>query len=397
MFLKTLSVSDVNAYIKKITDKDFILNNLTVKGEISNFKLHYSGHMYFSIKDEFSRINCVMFKSDAANLTFMPQDGANVEISGRISVYEKDGSYQLYCKNIKKTGEGELFEAYNKLKIQLEQEGLFAAEFKKPIPFMPRSIGIVTSPTGAAIRDVIKVSRRRNKSIDIKIYKSLVQGEGAKEEICQGIEYFNNNNPVDVIILCRGGGSIEELWAFNEKKVAYSIFKSEIPVVTGIGHETDFTIADFVADYRASTPSAAAEVCTPSILEINDKLNNLKHKFEKLYKDKINAEYSNLKLYNSILNFNNPKAIIESNRNMLDSIKNSLELNVKQKVSKDMEMLKHNNNLLQAYNPFAVLGKGYTVIKGSNGEILNQVSDFENDREVELILKDGKITKKITN
>lgn len=397
MFLKTLSVSDVNAYIKKITDKDFILNNLTVKGEISNFKLHYSGHMYFSIKDEFSRINCVMFKSDAANLTFMPQDGANVEISGRISVYEKDGSYQLYCKNIKKTGEGELFEAYNKLKFQLEQEGLFAAEFKKPIPFMPRSIGIVTSPTGAAIRDVIKVSRRRNKSIDIKIYKSLVQGEGAKEEICQGIEYFNNNNPVDVIILCRGGGSIEELWAFNEKNVAYSIFKSEIPVVTGIGHETDFTIADFVADYRASTPSAAAEVCTPSILEINDKLNNLKHKFEKLYKDKINAEYSNLKLYNSILNFNNPKAIIESNRNMLDSIKNSLELNVKQKVSKDMEMLKHNNNLLQAYNPFAVLGKGYTVIKGSNGEILNQVSDFENDREVELILKDGKITKKITN
>ncbi|GKX66156.1 exodeoxyribonuclease VII large subunit [Inconstantimicrobium mannanitabidum] len=397
MFLKTLSVSDVNAYIKKITDKDFILNNLTVKGEISNFKLHYSGHMYFSIKDEFSRINCVMFKSDAANLTFMPQDGANVEISGRISVYEKDGSYQLYCKIIKKTGEGELFEAYNKLKFQLEQEGLFAAEFKKPIPLMPRSIGIVTSPTGAAIRDVIKVSRRRNKSIDIKIYKSLVQGEGAKEEICQGIEYFNNNNPVDVIILCRGGGSIEELWAFNEKNVAYSIFKSEIPVVTGIGHETDFTIADFVADYRASTPSAAAEVCTPSILEINDKLNNLKHKFEKLYKDKINAEYSNLKLYNSILNFNNPKAIIESNRNMLDSIKNSLELNVKQKVSKDMEMLKHNNNLLQAYNPFAVLGKGYTVIKGSNGEILNQVSDFENDREVELILKDGKITKKITN
>lgn len=326
MYLKTLSVSEINAYIKKITDKDFILNNLTVKGEISNFKLHSSGHMYFSIKDERSRINCVMFRNDAMDLTFMPKDGSNVEISGKIGVYEKEGSYQLYCKTIKKTGEGELFEAFNNLRLQLEKEGLFSEEFKKPIPIMPRTVGIVTSPTGAAIKDVIRVSRRRNNSMDITIYQSLVQGKGAKEDICKGIEYFNSENPVDVIILCRGGGSIEELWAFNEKIVAYSIFKSKIPIITGIGHETDFTIADFVADFRASTPSAAAEVCTPSSVEANAKIDNLKDRFIKSFKERVNTEYSNLKLYNSILNFNNPKDIIEGNIQRVNSIKNNLDL-----------------------------------------------------------------------
>ncbi len=258
MYIKTLSVSSLNSYVKKMIDADFILNNLNIKGEISNFKMHSSGHLYFSLKDENSKINCIMFKTYANNLNFKPKDGESVIIKGKVSVYEKDGAYQLYCYEMKQEGIGELYLAFQDLKNKLEKQGLFELKHKRPIPRFPKRIGIITSPTGAAVRDIIHVSRRRNKSIELLLYPALVQGENASEDIIRGLDLLNKIENIDVIILARGGGSIEELWAFNNEKLANAIFNSKKPVITGVGHETDFTIADFVSDMRAPTPSAAA-------------------------------------------------------------------------------------------------------------------------------------------
>lgn len=397
MYLKTLSVSEVNEYIKKITDKDFILNNLTVKGEISNLKLHSSGHLYFSIKDENSKLSCVMFSSNVNMLDSIPYDGENVEVKGRIGVYLKEGSYQLYCVSIKKAGAGLLYEKYNKLKAKLLDEGLFDDEFKKPIPHMAKNIGIITSPTSAAVRDVIRVSKRRNTNINLIIYPSLVQGRGASDNICKGIEYFNDSNSVDVIIVCRGGGSIEELWAFNEENVARAIFNSKIPVVSGVGHETDFTIADFVSDYRASTPSAAAEVCTANIEDINDKIEKYMALIKRSLNKMIDDQYSSLKLYKSILSYNSPAKKIADDKKILSDAEAMMKKSITDTLKEKKDKFHHCNNLLQAYNPYAVLGKGYSIITDEKGKTLYRVEDFNEDREVRLILSDGEINKKLIN
>lgn len=397
MYLKTLSVSEVNEYIKKITDKDFILNNLTVKGEISNLKLHSSGHLYFSIKDENSKLSCVMFSSNVNMLDSIPYDGENVEVKGRIGVYLKEGSYQLYCVSIKKAGAGLLYEKYNKLKAKLLDEGLFDDEFKKPIPHMAKNIGIITSPTSAAVRDVIRVSKRRNTNINLIIYPSLVQGRGASDNICKGIEYFNDSNSVDVIIVCRGGGSIEELWAFNEENVARVIFNSKIPVVSGVGHETDFTIADFVSDYRASTPSAAAEVCTANIEDINDKIEKYMALIKRSLNKMIDDQYSSLKLYKSILSYNSPAKKIADDKKILSDAEAMMKRSITDTLKEKKDKFHHCNNLLQAYNPYAVLGKGYSIITDEKGKTLYRVEDFNEDREVRLILSDGEINKKLIN
>lgn len=397
MYLKTLSVSEVNEYIKKITDKDFILNNLTVKGEISNLKLHSSGHLYFSIKDENSKLSCVMFSSNVNMLDSIPYDGENVEVKGRIGVYLKEGSYQLYCVSIKKAGAGLLYEKYNKLKAKLLDEGLFDDEFKKPIPHMAKNIGIITSPTSAAVRDVIRVSKRRNTNINLIIYPSLVQGRGASDNICKGIEYFNDSNSVDVIIVCRGGGSIEELWAFNEENVARAIFNSKIPVVSGVGHETDFTIADFVSDYRASTPSAAAEVCTANIEDINDKIEKYMALIKRSLNKMIDNQYSSLKLYKSILSYNSPAKKIADDKKILSDAEAMMKRSITDTLKEKKDKFHHCNNLLQAYNPYAVLGKGYSIITDEKGKTLYRVEDFNEDREVRLILSDGEINKKLIN
>lgn len=397
MYLKTLSVSEVNEYIKKITDKDFILNNLTVKGEISNLKLHSSGHLYFSIKDENSKLSCVMFSSNVNMLDSIPYDGENVEVKGRIGVYLKEGSYQLYCVSIKKAGAGLLYEKYNKLKAKLLDEGLFDDEFKKPIPHMAKNIGIITSPTSAAVRDVIRVSKRRNTNINLIIYPSLVQGRGASDNICKGLEYFNDSNSVDVIIVCRGGGSIEELWAFNEENVARAIFNSKIPVVSGVGHETDFTIADFVSDYRASTPSAAAEVCTANIEDINDKIEKYMALIKRSLNKMIDDQYSSLKLYKSILSYNSPAKKIADGKKILSDAEAMMKKSITDTLKEKKDKFHHCNNLLQAYNPYAVLGKGYSIITDEKGKTLYRVEDFNEDREVRLILSDGEINKKLIN
>ena len=263
MKLKTFTVSEVNEYINKLLRGDIILRNLNVEGEISNFKLHSSGHMYFSIKDDNSRLRCVMFRGQSRLLKFLPEEGMKVIVKGYVALYERDGQYQLYIQEMQPAGIGALYLAYEQLKEKLEREGLFYESTKKPLPFLPERIGVVTSPTGAAIRDIISVINRRNPNVEIIIYPVLVQGTESKEQIVEAIDYFNKNNYVDVIIVGRGGGSIEELWSFNEEVVARSIFSSKIPIVSAVGHETDFTIADFVADMRAATPSAAAELVIP--------------------------------------------------------------------------------------------------------------------------------------
>ena len=269
-----ITVSALNRYIKNLIDNDEILNMVYIRGEISNFKAHYTGHMYFTLKDESSLIKCVMFKTYTSNLNFAPKDGMSVVILGSVSAYERDGIYQIYVKGMEIDGVGALYAEYEKLKEKLASEGLFDEKYKKKIPMLPRSIGVVTSKTGAVIRDIINVTTRRFPQVNIKLHPAAVQGKGAAETIVKAIKYFNEVRNVDVIIVARGGGSLEDLWPFNEEITARAIFESEIPVISAVGHETDFTIADFVADLRAPTPSAAGELAVPELSDLKWKINN---------------------------------------------------------------------------------------------------------------------------
>ena len=272
MTYNAISVTELNKYIKDKFEEDEMLNNILVKGEISNFKHHYTGHMYFTLKDENSLIKCVMFKTYTPNLNFIPKDGMQVKVLGTVSVFERDGVYQIYCKAMQQDGLGDLYRIYTELKEKLSKEGLFDDKYKKPIPYMPKCIGVLTSNTGSVIRDIINVSTRRNPNVYIKLLPVPVQGQGAARKITEAIKIMNENRLCDVIILARGGGSLEDLWPFNEEIVARAIFDSKIPIVSAVGHETDFTISDFVADLRAPTPSAAAELVIPNVKDILLKL-----------------------------------------------------------------------------------------------------------------------------
>ena len=287
MDITPITVEQLNTYIKNKIDGDEFLNNVYVKGEISNFKLHYTGHMYFTLKDEHSLIKCIMFKSYTPHLSFMPKDGMKVMILGSVSVFERDGVYQIYAKAMKQDGIGSLYEAFEKMKAKLETEGLFDSSHKKEIPKFPKTIGVLTASTGAVIRDIINVSTRRNPNTYIRLFPVPVQGPGAAEEIARGIRIMNDKNLADVLIIGRGGGSLEDLWPFNEEIVARAIYNSKIPIISAVGHETDFTIADFVADLRAPTPSAAAELANPDIFELKDKINTYKQRSRLALKKKL--------------------------------------------------------------------------------------------------------------
>ena len=281
-----VTVSELNNYIKNKVAEDEALNAVIVKGEISNFKKHYTGHLYFTLKDENSLIKCIMFKTFAERLDFNLTDGNKVMVFGNVSVFERDGVYQINVKSIKEDGKGNLYEAYEKLKSDLEKEGLFDELHKKRIPIKPNIIGVLTSETGSVIKDIINVSTRRNPNTYIRLFPVPVQGKGAAEEISRGIKLMNEKKLADVLILARGGGSIEDLWPFNEETVAREIYKSEIPIISAIGHETDFTIADFVADLRAPTPSAAAELANPDVYELKLKINTYNERIRLALKKK---------------------------------------------------------------------------------------------------------------
>ncbi|MGU8131415.1 exodeoxyribonuclease VII large subunit [Clostridium perfringens] len=391
MKLKTLSVGEVNNYVKKLVENDFILKNLNVKGEISNLKFHSSGHIYFSLKDENSKVNCIMFKNNAVNLDFRLEEGMKVEVKARLGVYHKEGTYQLYCENIKKAGIGELFEEFHKLKKELSEEGIFDEKYKRALPKFPKRIGIITARTGAAVRDIINVIQRRNKALDIILYPAKVQGENAADSIIGGIRYFNNEKSVDVIILGRGGGSIEELWAFNNRELAYEIFNSRIPTVSAVGHEVDFTISDFVSDMRAPTPSAAGELVSPSLQEM---INDLLNKKEFLHRD-IDRRFLNAKrdvdlLYKG-LKGNNPTHIIEKRIKEVNTLEEKLNFLGKRKIDKAKDELIALNSILQTLNPLNTLGRGYSVIMDKEDKVINKVSELKKNDMVKVIMKDGSV------
>ena len=389
MKIRALDVSEANSYIKRILITDPILYNLRIKGEVSNLKLHSSGNVYLSLKDQNSKINCVVFKSDydrSLNL----ENGTKIIASGYISVYERDGSYQLYIKNIEVSGIGNLYIEFNKLKEKLQKEGLFDYKYKKPIPKIPTSIGVVTSPTGAVIRDIINVTTRRYPKVHIKLYPVKVQGQGSKEQICEGINFFNKKHPVDTIIVGRGGGSIEDLWSFNEEEVARCIFESKIPIISAVGHETDFTICDFVADMRAPTPSAAAEIATPDIRDLYFKLDNIRDRMNKSLNNAVEYDEQKLKYtftrMNTILN----DYIINNKIYEMDKIIEKINLSMENKINKEDMNLKNLGSLLHNLSPLKTLDRGYSIINKEN-VVVNSISNVSEKDKIEVILSDGSL------
>ncbi|MBB6697598.1 exodeoxyribonuclease VII large subunit [Clostridium algidicarnis] len=395
MYIKTLTVTLVNSYVKKMLDNDIILNNLKIKGEVSNFKKHSSGHLYFSLKDDSSKINCVMFKDYASLLDINMEDGLMVEIKGKIKVYQKEGSYQLYCEEIKKQGVGELYLAFLKLKETLEKEGLFKLEHKKPLPLYPKKIGVITSPTGAAIKDVINVAKRRNPYIDIIIYPALVQGIGSSSNVIRGIEYLEKDKKVEVIIIARGGGSIEELWSFNDEALARRIYESKTPIVTGVGHETDYTIVDFVSDLRAPTPSAAAEIVFKNHSEIKKEVDYNYNRLQKSMEDNLLRKKNEVNLLKNTIEFNSPMTYILNEHKKIEIINDRLNISMKKKVSEEKNKLGYMLELLNSRNPLNILNKGYTLVKDESGKIVKDSKKLSGEQQIEIKFRDGSLKAKI--
>lgn len=389
MKIKTLSVAEVNNYIKKVLDNDFILNNLSVRGEISNLKYHTSGHIYFSLKDEFSKINCIMFKSNAYNLDFILKEGMSIIVSGRASVYTASGSFQLYCDSIEQEGIGNLHVKFEKLKEKLSREGYFNDEFKKPLPKNSYRVGIVTSETGAAMCDLKNVIRRRNSKVDIVLYPAAVQGINAYKTIINGIKYFNKAKSVDVIIIGRGGGSIEELWNFNEEELAIEIFKSNLPIISAVGHEIDFTISDFVADVRAATPSQAGEIVVPLESDLTYSIESYKEKLISIIENRIYSERVNLDNLNKVLNLNSPSNKIANEYINIDNLKEKINNIIYHKIKSNKEKIFSLNSILQAHNPINILGKGYAIIEGEDNRVIKSKEAFKENETLVIKMQDG--------
>ena len=384
-----ISVTQLNNYIKEKFQEDEFLNNVLVKGEISNFKHHYTGHMYFTLKDENSLIKCVMFKTYTSNLNFVPKDGMKIMVLGTVSVFERDGVYQIYAKAMQQEGIGDLHAEYEKLKAKLEQEGLFDKAHKKPIPFMPKVIGVLSSNTGAVIRDIINVSTRRNPNVYIKLFPVPVQGQGASEKIAKAIEIMNENHEADVLIIARGGGSLEDLWPFNEEIVARAIYKSDIPIISAVGHETDFTIADFVADLRAPTPSAAAELAVPDIKEIKSKIKTNENRLQNALKKKLELAKMRYEKCMKASIYTNPLQKINENYMILDKftkmLMNNMELKMKEKKTYMIEWV----SKLDALSPLKTLTRGYSITS-KNDKIIKSVNELNGGDKVSLRFTDGK-------
>ena len=385
-----ITVTDLNRYIKNKVDDDEYLNNVLVKGEISNFKHHYTGHMYFTLKDENSLIKCIMFKTYTPNLKFVPKDGMKVMILGTVSVFERDGVYQIYCKAMQEDGMGSLYTAYEELKNKLEKQGLFDKKYKKEIPKMPKCIGVLTSNTGSVIRDIINVSTRRNPNCYIKLLPVPVQGKGAGEKIAEAIKIMNENKLADVIILARGGGSLEDLWPFNEEIVAHAIFESELPVISAVGHETDFTIADFVADLRAPTPSAAAELAVPNVTDIIMNLEKYNNRLKNSLKKKIELMRLRYEKLMASRVFTDPFKNINEKYLYVDSKVKQLD-NLIQKTCKDTRNnLTNQISKLDALSPLRTLVRGYSVTE-CNGKVVKTAKELNLEDIIKIKMQDGNV------
>ena len=410
--MQVYSVTQINTYIKNLFVRDFVLSRITVRGEVSNCKYHSSGHIYFTLKDRGGAISCVMFSGQRERLTFRLQDGQEIDASGQITVYEKSGTYQLYVRDCRLSGAGELYERFLQLKTELAEMGMFDEIYKKPIPRYSRRIGIVTASTGAAVRDIINVATRRDPYVELVLYPARVQGEGAKESIVRGIRQLDKMG-LDVMIVGRGGGSIEDLWAFNEECVARAIFEAETPIISAVGHETDFTIADFVADRRAPTPSAAAELASFEYDVLEEQFGAYRSALEKemtqrlqLLKARVNADKERLQRLS-------PRSVLQNRRQQLGAMKDSMRQLIERKTERYLQKADRTSDTLRqrmrdvledrrhrlqvtavrldGLSPLKKMGGGYGYITDDRGKSVRSVQDVRKGARMMTYVRDGRI------
>ena len=390
------TVTQVNMYIKNMFIRDYTLNNIYLKGEVSNCKYHTSGHIYFTLKDDKGQMACVMFAGQRSGLSFMLKEGQSVIALGSISVYERDGKYQLYAKEIILDGSGLLYQRFEQLKKSLEEEGLFLSEHKKSIPKLPRKIGIVTAKTGAAIQDIINISRRRNPYISLYLYPAAVQGEGAAKTIAKGIKALDKLG-LDTIIVGRGGGSIEDLWAFNEEIVARAIFDCRTPIISAVGHETDITIADFVSDLRAPTPSAAAELAVPDIRAVLYELERQEQRIKRLMDNKINFNKKEVKQLSLRLNYVSPMYQIQQKRQQLIDMEQTLKRFMDNKIRIKRHRLEVYIEKIDGLSPLKKLNKGYALVVNKDNKVVNTLDKVTAGEEIRISVTDGDVIAKVSN
>ena len=387
--MKTIySVGQVNRYVRNMFTQDYVLRKVYVKGEVSNCKYHTSGHIYFSLKDETGVLSCVMFAGQRRGLAFRMKDGDRVVVGGAVDVYERDGRYQMYAKEITLEGAGALYERFLALKTELEEMGMFAPEYKQPIPHFIRRLGVVTAPTGAAIQDIRNISLRRNPYLQIILYPALVQGDGAADSIVKGIRMLDEAG-VDTIIVGRGGGSIEDLWAFNEEKVARAIFECRTPIISAVGHEVDFTIADFVADLRAPTPSAAAELAVDDFVQMMKTLESYQERFQRDMRDRIELQRVRLARYQMHFRYLSPESRLRDNRQSLIDFEDALRRAMKDKIQQYRHRLGIYLERYQGLSPLAKLNQGYSFVSDSEGRGITSVSQVRPGDRVEISVTDG--------
>jgi exodeoxyribonuclease VII large subunit len=383
------TVGELTGYIKELFEIDFRLRDLDVIGEISNFTKARSGHLYFTVKDDEAQLKCVMWRTSAQLLGFNPQDGDAVVVHGRISVYEASGVYQLYADYMEPAGRGDLALAFERLKEKLAGEGLFDAEYKKPLPGFPKKIGLVTSADAAALRDILNVLQRRHPLIEVLLAPTLVQGVDAPPQIMQAIRWLDGRDDIDLIIVARGGGSIEDLWAFNDEGVARAIFASRHPIISGVGHETDFTIADFVADLRAPTPSAAAELAVPDLADLPLALASTRDRLSSIMKNRLEQAGWELGTQMRSLYYLSPAAKLDSYFQRVDALQIRLEKGISRTLERSQSTLLLAGSRLQAVNPQATLARGYAIVRLSDGRIVSSIKQVEKGDSLEVQVSDG--------
>ncbi len=388
---KIISITQLNSYVARLMEEDYMLSDLWVSGEISNCKYHHSGHIYFTIKDEAASIQAVMFMRDASKIAFRLADGIKVYARVRVSLYEKTGSYQAYVQDIEKQGKGLLYERFEQLKAKLLAEGLFDAQYKKKLPAFPERVGVITSATGAVVKDIIKVARRRNAGIPLYIYPVHVQGEFAVKEITEAIGKANKDKLVDVLILGRGGGTIEDLWAFNEETVARAVFESKIPIVSAIGHETDFTIADFVSDQRAATPSAAAEIVIPDRKELEETIRRYRSTLIYIAEQNIRQAKDRLEYLTSRPVFRIKDKLYKDKMQQTDLLMQALNSAYKRILTNVFNRYEITVSKLHKLSPVATLSRGYSFVTNSSQNVVKSISDIKKDEVLDITVTDGRV------
>ncbi len=384
------SVKQVNSYVKNMFSQDFMLNHIYVKGEVSNCKYHTSGHIYFSLKDESGTIACVMFASARSGLSFRMQEGQNVIVLGSVSVYERDGKYQLYAKEIILDGAGALYERFEALKKELEEMGMFAAEYKQPIPRYVKRVGIVTAPTGAAVRDIINISKRRNPYVQLILYPALVQGEGAAASIVRGIRMMEQQN-VDVIIVGRGGGSMEDLWAFNEEAVARAIFECTIPIISAVGHETDTLISDYVADLRAPTPSAAAELAVYELSSVQIMCEEYKRRMYQQISQRIDFSRRQTEQMAFRLKVAHPRQKLNEQRQYLADLDSRMRIRMNSALEESRHKLAIYIEKMKGLSPLQKLNQGYAYVTDKSGRTVRSIKDTKQGEVLDVYVTDGRV------